>query len=100
MITNLDPVAFSECNQNAMAANFDQSCGVAKEQPKPLFLPCRQQTDCGQTLRTVSSSVPPFQAVGPNCGGSAASVTAAKALLCRDEYCAGYIKAFREGKLI
>lgn len=28
------------------------------------------------------------------------SITASKALLCNDEYCAGYIKAFREGKLV
>lgn len=27
-------------------------------------------------------------------------ITAARALLCNDEYCAGYIKAFREGKLV
>ena len=28
------------------------------------------------------------------------SITAAHALLCNDEYCAGYIKAFREGRLV
>jgi len=78
-MTNLDPVAFSECSQNAMAENFDQSCGVAKVQFMPVFWPCRQQTDWGQTLRTVSSSVAPFHAPGPNGGGSAASASAAEA---------------------
>ncbi len=28
------------------------------------------------------------------------SIAAARALMCQDEYCAGYIKAFREGRLI
>jgi 5-methyltetrahydrofolate--homocysteine methyltransferase len=28
------------------------------------------------------------------------SITAARALLCNDEYCAGYIRAFREGRLV
>jgi len=28
------------------------------------------------------------------------SITAARALLCNDEYCAGYIQAFREGRLV